>query len=363
MSLHIVVDCRMIFMSGIGRYLREVMIRLVRSNDYNFTCLYNQSQLSDLRELEFYSQCKWLLLRSNIFSIAEQFELMYKIPRCDIFWSPQYNVPVFVISRIGCRIVVIHDVYQLYAFHELNIIKKIYVKLMINYAVLKSDAVITDSQFSCDEIQLRTLANQTKINVINCAVDENFAKGFGREIESKCKPYLLIVGNVKPHKNISCVIRAFNNISESIDYDLIVVGKNTGFMTGEENLVTSCSDNSRIQFTGYVSDEELKKIYANAALFIFPSKYEGFGLPVLEAMTFNIPVLCSNIPVLKELFGDSVKYFDPYDVDSLSSAIMNVINSDDGCCESDYSEIIKMYSWDKSAEHHKVLFDSISKHP
>ena len=69
-----------------------------------------------------------------------------------------------------------------------------------------------------------------------------------------------------------------------MDYDLIVVGKNTGFMTGEETLVTSCSDNSRIQFTGYVSDEKLKKIYANAALFIFPSKYEGFGLPVFRVL-------------------------------------------------------------------------------
>lgn len=142
------------------------------------------------------------------------------------------------------------------------------------------------------------------------------------------RPYILYVGNVKPHKNLRRLVQAFQSIADQIPQDLIIVGKKEGFIIGDSEVAKLAEMmGEKIHFTGFVSNEELKNYYHYADLFVFPSLYEGFGLPPLEAMSAGCKnVAVSNIPVLKEIYGDSVVYFDPEDITSIANQIVEQLN-------------------------------------
>jgi glycosyltransferase involved in cell wall biosynthesis len=134
------------------------------------------------------------------------------------------------------------------------------------------------------------------------------------------------VGNVKPHKNLISLIRAFNQVKDKLPYDLVIVGKKDGFITNDDELNSFFETSERIQFTGFVDDNELKKLVHQADFSVFPSLYEGFGLPPLEAMASGTAVAVSNIPVLKEICGDAVVYFDPNDHQDIAETICKMEN-------------------------------------
>lgn len=137
------------------------------------------------------------------------------------------------------------------------------------------------------------------------------------------KPFLLYVGNIKPHKNLRFLIRAFQHIADRVPYDLILVGRKEGFLTGDDtigSLVDGWED--RIRFTGWVEDATLQQYVAQAEAMVFPSLYEGFGLPPLEALAAGTTILVSDIPVMREVCGEDAVYFDPRDEKSLADEIL-----------------------------------------
>lgn len=342
---NITVDARMINSSGIGTVIKNILKRMiVLKPEWNFFILGN---LLELRKYDFFKQnnVKLISCEAPIYSIKEQIELIKKIPKeTDVMWSPHYNIPIFYKGKL---IVTVHDVFHL-AMPQFvkGIHKRLYAKFMFQMIKYKADKIICVSNFTASELEKYVGLNKNKIEVIYNGIDKDW---FNIKSEkSVCdKPYLLYVGNVKPHKNLINLVKAFDLIKDKIPHTLVIVGKKKGFITGDNNIFKITEKISdRVIFTGYIDDNLLKQYYKQADLLIFPSLYEGFGLPPLEALATGTNVICSNILVLKEVCTDMVRYFDPLDINSISKCIIENIMVDTSIKN---INLLDKYNWEKSA--------------
>jgi len=293
----------------------------------------------------------------KIYSLKEQLELYKKNPKSDFFWSPHYNIPLLPIKATK-RIVTIHDVYHFAFFNTLNLQQKLYAKFVINQAVKKSDIILTVSKFSKNEI-IKYTHTTKNIEIVYNAIDFNKFKVIKdrvlldkvRKKYNLPKNFLLFVGNVKPHKNLKNLLLAIKDLNKN----LVIVGKKDGFITGDNGLLDIIKRNNlenKIYFTGYVDDEDISVIYNLAEIFVFPSLYEGFGIPPLEAQACGTPVIVSNAASLPEVCGDSTLYCNPYDINDIKENIVMLLNNEvlqNELIQKGF-ENIKRFSWKKSAE-------------
>lgn len=315
---NLVVDARMINSSGIGTYLENVLLRLISERpNFNITLIGEkevlEKRLPGVEIIDF---------RSSIYGLREQIDFMRIIPKnYELFWSPHYNIPIFIKKKL---LVTVHDFFHLDMPNYVpGIEKKLYAKFMFKMVAKKANKIITVSNFSKEQSRLH-LRRDSNVCVIYNGVDHQW---FDLDKETKrVKPYILFVGNVKPHKNLKNLIKAYELLKNDIEEDLVIVGKKEGFITGDSYISNLNSDLlSRITFTGYVDDNELKTWVSNATALVFPSIYEGFGLPPLEAMACGTPVITSNSASLPEVCSNAAVYFDPYNIENIASKIKNTL--------------------------------------
>lgn len=359
--MKLVIDLRMINVSGIGTYLKNIIPLIVeRYNDIEV--------LGNAKELQSFAWAKDLKIiefNEKIYSIKEQFEFPKVIPTCDIFWCPHFNVPLLPIKAKKI-ITTIYDVNHLSGINKSSFLKEQYAKVLYKNATKKSDTIITISEFSKAEIIKYTHVNSNKIQLIYCGVNqENFSKQ-NIEVEQLQLPkkYILYVGNVKPHKNLITLLKAYSILSNEFknQYKIVIVGKKEGFITKENEIFEFIDQNNlkeNIFFTGYIQDNQVPNVYKKASLFVFPSMYEGFGLPILEAMCCNIPVISSDAASLKEVGGDAVEYFSPLDYKQLATKIQIVLQNPtlQNQLISKGKLQIEKFSWQTAIVKHIAVFD------
>jgi glycosyltransferase involved in cell wall biosynthesis len=310
----------MINHSGIGTYMKNLINALL--GDYHLILLGIPSEIKkhiNSKEIEIIN------FQQSIYSVSEQFIYPLKIPDCDIFLSTHYNIPLFHI-KAKKRIVIIYDANHLALCKHLSLNKKLYAKFMMNGAVRLSDTIITISEFSKSEILKYLSVDPVKIKVVHFGIDPDMINlELKKEIPRALiisEKFLLFVGNVKPHKNLINLLRALEILLQSgKDYKLVIVGKKEGFITGDKEVFdfVECNKllNENIFFTGYIENRELYNYYRKASIFVFPSLYEGFGIPPLEAMICGCPVIASDLTAIPEICGDAVLYIkalDPADI-------------------------------------------------
>lgn len=356
------VDARMYNHSGIGKYLQMLLPYICDA--YETTLLGDTETLASLS-----SAAKIIPFHSPIYSISEQRKYNKVIPAADMFWSPHYNVPLTGI-RCKKRVATIHDVYHLAFYKGLSRKQKIYAKLVINAAVKRSDEVITVSIFSKDEIIKYTNGKHWKIQVVHNGVHQFTTESLNKNVNAAYNlpaNYILFVGNVKPHKNLKTLLKAYLLLNDELkqQYKVVIVGKRDGFLTGDEELTRWINMKPEIQqnivFTGYVANEDMDAVYKNASLFVFPSVYEGFGLPPLEAMLNNCPVIASSASSLPEVCGDAAIYFDPQNEIELCTKMTEVLtqkNISDAFVAKG-QEQIKHFTWDECAAKHIEVFNRV----
>lgn len=358
--LRMCIDARMLFSSGIGTCLKALIPYLCPSE----TSLLIRKEDKD--KLPWLSSYHLIPCSSPIYSIKEQWELPAKIPRCDLFWSPHYNIPLLPI-RAKKRVVTIHDAAHLAFKSSQNFKQNVYASVMFRQAVRRSDVVVTDSLFSRDELCRYLSVPQEKIRVIGMGMDqEKFSQeltqsqiGAIRKKYQLPEQFLLFVGNLKPHKNLQLLVEGYQ--TGRISLPLVVVGKMQGLLTVDPMLQKIHSDaalRQKIHFAEEVLDQEMVAFYQMASVFIFPSLYEGFGLPPLEAMASGCPVIASRAASLPEVCGEAVYWIDPCSVSELTSGIDRLLS------ESEYrQELIRkgrervcQFQWDKTASQYLQLF-------
>jgi glycosyltransferase involved in cell wall biosynthesis len=323
----ITIDARWINTSGMGSYLRNLLPGVIATFPNQKFCLLGEVKTLSTLDWTKSENITLIEMNSPMYSLTEQLVMINKIPRdTKLFWSTHYNVPLFY---RGAMFVTIYDLYHL-AMPKLvgGWHKSLYAKLMFHMVHLRALAILTISHFSEGEFRLFTGSTRQSIYPIHLGV----AKAWF-EITPSSRPYsnkyILFVGNVKPHKNLSGLVNAYSLIFNCIPHDLVIVGKKEGFITGD-SVVTDLATNlgSRIHFTGYVDDAALHQFFVHAEAMVFPSLYEGFGLPPLEAMAARCPVLVSNAGPMPEVCGDAALYCDPHNVADMASKLLSILTDE-----------------------------------
>lgn len=220
-----------------------------------------------------------------------------------------------------------------------------------------SRAIFTVSFFSKSEIVKYLSIPEEKIFVIYNAVgDLQSEKRFVKVDDHSKRGFILAVSSLDPRKNYDRLIEAFSS-PEFLNYDLILVGKSATHFKFEVNQLFQ----KNIKFVGYVSDSELSELYQTAALFVYPSLYEGFGIPPLEAMSKSCPIVVSDIVVLREVCGNAAFYVDPYEPKSIRDGMLNVLNDNELRLTliSEGINRVRGFSWASSAEKVEAIIRKI----
>jgi glycosyltransferase involved in cell wall biosynthesis len=282
-----------------------------------------------------------------------------KKQRPDLFWAPtSYIIPALA-PRWLKVVVTVHDIVA-FLFPEGHNKKAVWLeRLTLHRAVRKSEQVLTVSRHTQNDLMKVFNLPEAKIPIAPCASSSTFRVITDRHLLAEVRDkyelpekFILAVGTLSPRKNFRRLILAYAaTLLKHQDVDLVIVGpKGWNF----EDIVTF-ERSDRVHMVGYVSGEELAVLYNLAHLFVFPSLYEGFGIPPLEAMACGCPVVTSNVSSLPEVVGNAAMLVDPYSVDEIANA-MDVILSN-AYIAHDLSEKglqrAKKFQWEASAK--KVL--------
>lgn len=345
-SMILCIDGRLLQSGGIGTFLRHLILACYDTFELFVLC-----QRKDKSWFEKYPRIKLIEMNASIYSFGEQIEFVQKIPHCDLFFAPHFNVPLLPI-RAKKRLTCIHDLYHL--VHKIPFLQKIYAMLFYHAAFFLSDCITTVSHFSKSEIMRFAKIKPKKMMVIYNAVISQSLQ-YKRPLAEE---YLLVVGNVKPHKNLRRLIAAYTTLNCS--EKLVIVGKRKGFITEEIALETL---SEKVMFTDYVEEEMLYAWYAHAKLFIFPSLYEGFGLPPIEAMSMGCPVLASDCGSIPEICKDAAYYIDALSEESLIAGMRHCLH-DHALRENlivKGKKVADSYSFEKFKEtYHQLIYSTLT---
>ena len=241
-----------------------------------------------------------------------------------------------------------------------------YYKYILKYALNAVRAIIAPSNHTKETIQSIYKLSPDKIHVIHYGIQSIYLKEIKNFNVDKEK-FILYCGRIDATKNIIGILKAFGMICDNIDHKLILVGhgeKETMKTIHEDVQCKNKIENGRILFKGYIPNNEVLELYKKASLFIFPSFYEGFGFPPLEAMACGCPVVASRETSLPEVCADAAYYVDSYDINSIAEGMYVVLT--DSKIRSNLIERglerAKLFTWEKSAKEHVKLFRNIGKH-
>ena len=372
---------------GLGRYVQEVVDNILKldadsDNPSEYVIFLSPENFSEFSSTHpFVKKC---LISLRWYSWREQIILpfiFYK-EHLDLLHFPHFNVPIFTPVPF---VVTIHDLI-LTRFPSrrasmlpaaLYWLKQLAYRLVISVAVRRAQAIITVSEFTRRDIINQFHAKPKKLFVtyegvadlnkksdIASVIDDDVLHRYGIR-----HPFLLYVGNAYPHKNLERLLAVFARIyAVNSDLHLVMVGKNDYFYQRVKNkahhlgLWSEDRDKNAVVFPGYVPDEYLDILYRRALVYVFPSLYEGFGLPPLEAMSRGCPVASSNQASLPEIIGEAAMYFNPYDQEEMVEKLEQLILDDDRRRQLSIQgrQHVLAFSWLKCAQktleiYHQVL--------
>lgn len=353
----VAIDARMVEMSGIGVYIQHILGQGL------YDVAIGNSEI--IRKYD--TEIEVIEFESSIYGVKGQLRFpVAKLKKLGVTMVhfPHYNVPlVFPIPYV----VTVHDLTHMVYPEFLNSkVKYLYAKMLLSHACKKAYHIFTVSQCSKKDIQSFFKIEESKISLTYNAVDKSFGVKTKEEFDylyekykiPKEKKILLYVGNLKPHKNLARLLVAFSRLDRD-KFFLVLVGKafkkQIDLQQTEEKLgIENC-----VCHTGVISKDELVDIYNLADLFIFPSLYEGFGVPPLEAMACGTPVVASNTSSIPEVVGDAAVLFDPYNVDQMVDCIKEIMEDEKKQKEliERGNERIKKFFWNKAVETIRKVMD------
>jgi len=374
--MRIVIDARLYgphVAKGLGRYVQQVVDGLLEIDSENeYVVLLRQDNWDDCPERP---NLKKVLAPWRWYSIAEQLYLsrLLKKLKPDLVHFPHFNVPLFY---RGPFVVTIHDLIlrrhhsrraSTHGWLVFWLKKRLYLRVIAS-GIKRAKNIITISEFTKNEIIHFYPRAKNKIVVIYEGLTDTRPFLTPKSDDNNAlvrynivKPYLLYVGNVYPHKNLEKLLDAYQVLQSKWSGQLILVGQKDYFYDRLEKLAAKKGFKDKVLCLGYVPDDDLAALYRQAALYVFPSLYEGFGLPPLEAMAQNLPVICSDIPCLREICGPAAEYFKPTDANDMANKILNLLSNQNRQTELRQLglEQIKKYNWQKTVVEHLKIYQEI----
>lgn len=344
---------------GVSEFAHELLMQFSAMEDSSFKFIsYLKKKPNDFmpRETEFYKYRNfgpgkaWTQWRLPL-------DLYLHKPRPDVFFTPSHYSPRFSPVKTVISVMDLSYIHFPELFNNSDLYQLIN---WTKYSIKKAESVITISKSSRDDIIKEYGIDENKVHVIYPGVRSFFDLQphiyAMNELQNKyniSENYILFVGTLQPRKNIERLIEAFSKIPDKKNnLQLVIIGKK-GW---QYEPILSAPDRfgvkNKVRFLDFVPDEDLKLFYKNAICMVWPSLYEGFGLPVLEAMGNDCPVITSNISSLPEAGGDAAMYVDPNDADDISEKIIQIINNKNirnKMIEKGKKHVNK-FSWEKAAK-------------
>ncbi len=335
--MRVAIDARKLHDFGIGTYVRNLLRQLARQDhqtDYLVVC--RPQDAAFVAELG--PRFRALPEEAPAYSLREQYRLPLRLrhERVQVFHAPHYVLPPLVPCR---SVVTVHDcIHLMFPQYLPNRAAYWYARTMLGAAVRRASRVLTVSEASKRDILRFFPVPAGKVEVIPNGIDERF---YGepspddvarvRERYQLHDPFLLYAGNIKPHKNLERLIEAFAQVrSRGLgELRLLIIGNEVSRYPSLRHTVHRLKLHTFVRFLGFVPDQMLAILYRLASVFVFPSLYEGFGLPPLEAMASGTPVVTSNVSSLPEVVGDAALLVDPYDTGELADAIARALGDSD----------------------------------
>jgi glycosyltransferase involved in cell wall biosynthesis len=369
--VRIAIDARKLHDFGIGTYIRNIVRQLARfdrQTEYILICGDRDRDLG----LSLGDNFRVEVDSSKPYSVREQLTVPWTLvrTRASIFHEPHYVLPPLTHCR---SVVTIHDCIHLRFPQYLPKRGALaYARAQMGAAASRSNRILTVSEASKRDILEFFKVAPEKITVIYNGIDEQFAteppEDKMRAVEERYQlqgEFALYVGNVKPHKNVERLLDAFHLVRQSglHDLKLVVIGDDISKYAALRRAVHRYNLHKYVRFLGFLPDETLAVVYRLAAVFVFPSLYEGFGLPPLEAMACGTPVVTSNVSSLPEVMGDAALLVDPYSAEAIADAMRRVLT--DTALRSDLSARglarAGEFSWERSARRVREIYDEVAR--
>ncbi|AWB66758.1 glycosyltransferase family 1 protein [Saccharobesus litoralis] len=267
-------------------------------------------------------------------------------------WWEQYIFPKFIkrqkVARVLCPyntapikkldaqlILVVHDLIYLKSWRDLppsvsiyQTLGRIYRRFVVPKVIKNADVLLTVSEFTKSEIVERFAISPEAISVVPNSVNSTWFVDTPRPITGRDN-YCLSVAGEAPSKNVKKLIKAFSLAAPDLpsDFTLKLVGIRVSQHEKFKNVAAQFHVEDRVEFVGFVTDSELKKLYRNAKSFVFASLFEGFGIPLIEAMASGTPIACSDTTSMPEVVGNAAVQFDPLDESAIAEALVQVTNN------------------------------------
>jgi len=323
--------------TGVGKYAQVLIGALGKFDDENSYWIFVKkyhSQDFDPKKVNFH-----IILCSNILEnrllriLWEQFILPIHLFRkkIKVLHSIHYTIPLFAPCR---RVVTFHDM-TFFLFPEKHLlIKKLFFRLIIPFSAQKADRLIADSKNTKNDMEKILRISPRKIDVVYGTIDPIYRPVEDIDEVTKIKnkyriqnKFILYVGTLEPRKNIVSLIRAYHKLisQKCIKHQLVLVGKKGWGYQEIFKTVKNLNLKKKIIFTGYVSKSELVFLYNAADFFVYPSFYEGFGIPPLEALACGTPTIASNISSIPEVVGDAGILVNPHSIEELCRAMHEIL--------------------------------------
>jgi glycosyltransferase involved in cell wall biosynthesis len=367
--LRIAIDARKLRDYGVGTYIRNLLRHLSRldhSTEYVVLC--RKADTEHVGQLG--ENFRAVPETSPGYSIREQITVPLDLrrERVDLFHSPHYVLPPLTPCK---SVVTIHDCIHLrFPQYLPNRLGYAYARGALWIATHRSSRIVTVSEASKRDILEYFRVPPEKIDVIYNGIDERFGEPPPEDDVARVReryqlddPFVLYAGNIKPHKNLERLIEAFHTLRRS-GFDqikLLIIGDEISKYATLRHAVHRHKLHKHVRFFGFVPDSTLAILYRLAGVFVFPSLYEGFGLPPLEAMASGTPVITSNVSSLPEVVADAALLIDPYEPDSIADAIRRVLT--DERLREDLRqrglERARHFSWDRSIRRVREIYDEV----
>ena len=360
--------------TGLGKYTEKLINNLSLIDSKNQYFIFLRKNNWDYLKLG--KNFKKILADIPWYSLTEQLKMpqIFASQNLDLLHIPHFNVPIFYRDKF---IVTIHDLIH-HQFSEgaattrnplIFRIKRLAYRLVITRTIQKSKKIITPSESIRREILAKFKIEPSKVVVTYEAAEEEYFKNSQFAIRNsqfpEREPFLIYVGNAYPHKNLERFLDALvilkNWKLEIGNWKLILVCPRDVFWKRLQTQIESRNLKKQVKMLTYQNPNQLAKLFSKASVYVFPSLAEGFGIPGLNAMAADLPVVCSNIPTLKEVYSQAALFFDPNDPQDIAAKIKQVLTNEK--IRSDLirkgKDQVKKYSWLNMAQETLRLYQSV----
>jgi glycosyltransferase involved in cell wall biosynthesis len=353
---------------GIGIYARNLTSSLLdidRENSYFF--LY--ASKAHLGSFQTHRNFREVVINSKSKFLWDQFHVPHfaKKNKIDLIFNTKFSVPLLTSSK---TVMTLHGS-EWYVYPQFySTLDIFYNKFFLPLYCKKASAISSVSQVTADDMVKYAKFDAKKVFVVQSAMDSRFRPIKDIRVLSHYKikydlpdRYILFVGKLYPGKNFSSIVKAFKRIKDEVDFPLKLVSVGDLRWKYERDFreIKSLGLDSDIYFTGWVEQDDLPAIYCLADVFLFPSLYEGFGIPILEAMACGCPVVTSNTGACPEVAGNSAVFVDPKNINSIANGVLSVLKDDslrEKMVAQGFKEV-RRFGWQKAARETLSLFHSV----